>query len=84
MGTKNNPGAFDCYKSALPDEPMFVLLARDRAFEKIVRAWTVERQYSIFNGDAPETDSAMIEEALECAFAGARWRRDNNGIWRAK
>lgn len=29
MGTKNNPGAFDCYANAEPDEPMFVLLARD-------------------------------------------------------
>ena len=29
MGTKNNPGQFDCYRNAEPDEPMFVLLARD-------------------------------------------------------
>lgn len=30
MGTKNNPGAFDCYANAEPDEPMFVLLGRDK------------------------------------------------------
>ena len=29
MGTKNNPGKFDCYEHAKPDEPMFVLLGRD-------------------------------------------------------
>ena len=26
---KENPGRFDCYANALPDEPMFVLLARE-------------------------------------------------------
>ncbi|HAW11807.1 MAG TPA: aspartate decarboxylase, partial [Chloroflexi bacterium] len=31
MGTKNNPGKFDCYDDAHPDEPMFVLLGRDPA-----------------------------------------------------
>lgn len=29
MGTKSNPTQFDCYANALPDEPMFILLARD-------------------------------------------------------
>jgi len=28
MATKKNPGEFDCYANAGPDEPMFVLLAR--------------------------------------------------------
>ena len=28
MGTKNNPGRFDCYGNAEPDEPIFVLLGR--------------------------------------------------------
>lgn len=30
MGTKNNPGEFDCYANAAPDEPMFILLGRDQ------------------------------------------------------
>ena len=29
MATKNNPGKFDCYTNAEPDEPMFILLGRD-------------------------------------------------------
>jgi hypothetical protein len=29
VGTKNTPGPFDCYASAHPDEPMFVLLGRE-------------------------------------------------------
>jgi hypothetical protein len=39
MGTKNNPGEFDCYSKALPDEPMFVLLARDPRSVQLVRMW---------------------------------------------
>lgn len=42
MGTKNNPGKFDCYDAALPDEPMFVLLARD----PVVREWVRRRAIS--------------------------------------
>jgi hypothetical protein len=30
MGTKRNPGLSDCYAKAEADEPMFVLLARDK------------------------------------------------------
>lgn len=26
MGSKNNPGKYDCYEAADPDEPMFILL----------------------------------------------------------
>lgn len=37
MGTKNNPGTFDCYANAAPDEPMFVLLGRDKHAPLLVR-----------------------------------------------
>lgn len=30
MGTKNQPGSFDCYANAKGDEPLFVLLGRDK------------------------------------------------------
>ena len=39
MGTKVNPGRFDCYAKALPDEPMFTLLARDPNFYEFVKLW---------------------------------------------
>lgn len=39
MGSKRNPGPFDCYADALPDEPMFVLLARDPYAPILVRRW---------------------------------------------
>lgn len=39
MSTKNNPGEFDCYANAGPDEEMFILLARDPTAAHLVRAW---------------------------------------------
>lgn len=40
MGTKNNPGKFDCYEKADPDEPMFVLLGRDPMAAHLVSIWS--------------------------------------------
>ncbi len=44
MGTKVNPGKFDCYSAAEPDEPIFVLLARDPQAAVLVRQWADDRQ----------------------------------------
>lgn len=82
MGTKNNPGKFDCYANALPDEPMFVLLARDPKFFKYVLKWANDRDLDIACGDRPLSDSDMTKEARQCAYDGQLWRRMNNGIWR--
>lgn len=84
MGTKNNPGKFDCYNNALPDEPMFILLARDPNFYKHVLKWSNDREIAIRCGDRPNTDFDMVVEARQCAFAGIDWRKNNNGIWRVK
>lgn len=62
MGTKNNPGAFDCYANALPDEPMFTLLGRDKHAGALVRLWALLRQR---DGE----DEAKIAEAIACADA---------------
>lgn len=70
MGTKNNPGQFDCYDAAEPDEPMFVLLARDPHAPYLVRLWADLREQQ---GGIPE----RIKEALDCAAAMEKWRRDN-------
>lgn len=60
MGTKNNPGQYDCYANAQPDEPMFVLLGRDKHAAGLVRLWALLRQRA---GE----DEAKIAEALQCA-----------------
>lgn len=82
MGTKNNPGQFDCYDAALPDEPMFVLLARDPDFALRVRKWAFNRQRAVECGERPLSDMELVREAIECASAGANWRRQNMGAWR--
>lgn len=43
MGTKNNPGDFDCYDAAEMDEPMFILLGRDENASKLVEQWAIRR-----------------------------------------
>lgn len=62
MGTKNQPGRFDCYDAAEPDEPIFILLARDPVAADLVREW-VKRRQALDGGS--EGDKHM--EALACA-----------------
>jgi hypothetical protein len=53
MGTKNNPGTYDCYDKAEPDEPMFVLLARDPTASTFVRAWAYQSEwYALIEDEA--------------------------------
>lgn len=44
MGSKINPGQFDCYAAALLDEPMFILLARDQSAPEMLRQWAYKRR----------------------------------------
>lgn len=77
MGTKLKPGDFDCYGNAEPDEPMFILLARDAAAPEIVENWANRRLAMINRGEKPESDKAMITEARQCAEAMRAWRKAN-------
>jgi len=70
MATKNKPGEFDCYANAEPDEPMFILLARDRMAPALVRLWAAKRE---FDGENPE----KVREALRCAADMEAWREEN-------
>lgn len=70
MGTKNNPGDFDCYENAEPDEPMFVLLARDPQAPWLVRHWAWTRA-------TVEGNREQISEAVDCAEDMEDWRRIN-------
>lgn len=65
MGTKNNPGEFDCYANAAPDEPLFILLARDPMASALVDLWADMRQEFADNN----TDINKIDEARACAKA---------------
>jgi len=70
MGTKNNPGEYDCYDKAEPDEPMFVLLARDEYAPQLVELWAAMR--TMHGGDKDQ-----INEAIKCAVAMDSWRKEN-------
>lgn len=71
MGTKNNPGKYDCYTKADPDEPMFVLLARDPLAPMLVRLWADLRSYLADN-------PSKVFEAHECAASMDSWRDARN------
>lgn len=62
MGTKNNPGDFECHSKADPDEPFFTLLGRDRHAGFLVSLWALLRQK---DGE----DEAVVNEAMRVAKA---------------
>lgn len=70
MGTKNNPGQFDCYEAADPDEPMFVLLARDPDAADLVRQWALKRE-------ARDGHTDKVCEAFCCAVDMERWAKEH-------
>ena len=63
MGTKRNPGEFDCYDRAADDEPLFVLLGHDAAASTAVRSWVNTRIRMGMN----TLEDKQIQEALKCA-----------------
>lgn len=67
MGTKSNPGKFDCYAAAGVDEPIFVLLARDPLAPELVAQWALLR--ARMTGASEKT-----AEAFKVAEAMQRWK----------
>lgn len=84
MGTKLNPAPNDCYARALPDEPMFVLLARDPEAPAAVEAWAVRREAVALlrDGVLSEAERALVDEARACAHSMREWREANHPRWR--
>ncbi len=68
MGTKKEPGQWDCYAAANPDEPIFVLLGRDKHAPDLIRRWAHERSRA---GENP----LKVQEALNCAEAMDNYRK---------
>ena len=68
MGTKQNPTAFDCYANAADDEPLFVLLGRDKHAPALVWLWAVLRE---LDGEDP----AKVAEARACVGAMMEWAK---------
>lgn len=68
MGSKRDAGKFDCYANAEDDEPMFILLGRDKHAPALVRMWAELRK---MDGEDPE----KIREARGCAEWMEQFRR---------
>ena len=88
MATKNNPGTFDCYANAEGDEPMFILLGRDKFAPSLVEMWAEARER---DGE----DVAKVDEARGVAISMRTWLREHGKkedavscvgmyLWRAK
>lgn len=82
MGAKQDPGAFKYLDKALPDEPFFVLLARDQQGAGLVLLWANERETGINEGRFPESDREKVAEARQIAERMKEWRSKNDGLWR--
>lgn len=80
MGTKIEGDR--CLDAAMPDEPMFVLLARDPNMPALVRLWASIRRVQIAEGARPTTDLTQVEEAERLADRAVRWRADADEAWR--
>ncbi len=67
MGTKNEPGRFDCYTKLAPDEPYFILRAMDAEAADLVELWDMRASMS---GLCPLD---KINEAKQVADSMRRW-----------
>jgi hypothetical protein len=72
MGTKRNPGKYDCYDRAQPDEPMFILLGRDRMAGQLVSMWVTGAELRL---------STMIEEAKTKGATQADIETNEGFLW---
>lgn len=80
MGTKLTPGITNCHANALLDEPMITFLARDPDMPETIRYWRTLREARIGRGEKPQSDHAMLAEALECATDATIWREENRMV----
>lgn len=86
MGTKNEPGKYDCYAAAEPDEPVFVLRGSDPLAHMLVALWASARE---INGPAsprqepPEQVAARerekVAEARACSARMRDWAQSKRG-----
>jgi hypothetical protein len=72
LGSKLNPGEFDCYANLEPDEPYFVLMGRDRQSSRLVRDWADRRAAEINKGLRPKEEMTQVYEAYQVA----NWMED--------
>jgi hypothetical protein len=90
MGTKNEPGAYDCYAKLGPDEPYFLLRAKDPVAPYLTMMWAASRKGDwagcldlvtamTINEDIAarigSDDNPKLGEARACARSMDEWRK---------
>ena len=79
MSTKEQPGPFDAFAKLAPDEPYFVLRAKDISAPATIEAWVRFRRGSPSKA-AKADEAARLTEALACAAQMRDWyARKMNG-----
>lgn len=71
MGSRLNPGRFDCQDKAADDEPTFTLLARDKHAASLVWMWAALRA---IDGEDPD----VVAEARQCVIDMMNWGIQND------
>ena len=69
MGTKNNPGNYDCYAKLEPNEPYFLLRGKDPVGWLLVNLWASIRKHLAPHGEIPPEYLAKLNEAKICGDA---------------
>ncbi len=90
MGTKQNPGKYDCLEKAGEDEPVFVLVARDPSASFLVACWAavrsgdgmaaiaaVQRAIAATEKARKGVDAEKVTEAYQCSEQMAKWYSEN-------
>ena len=78
--TKASPNRFDGYADAGPDEPIFVLRAKDLSAPFAVEVWAQHRQAAVDRAFKPSGDQQKIDSAREIADAMRRWFLENHRL----
>lgn len=71
------PASLDpCLEKREPDEPMFILLARDSAAPETIEEWCRRREYEITTGLRPDTEDERdhIHQVRHKVGAFRAWR----------
>ena len=85
MGTKTDPGEFDCYAKLADDEPYFLLRANDPLAMFVVNFWArLYRAYKEIPDGPPDKDwsdtlkraSQKHQEAISLAFSMSNWNEE--------
>ena len=80
MGTKNQPGEFDCHGAAHGDEPIFTLRADDEQAPEVVVDWIKARLFREFLAGrlelVDEDRDRKLKQASECEMDMRAWKAE--------